>query len=329
MIDRLLLPTSAVAPTRDPVCIDLRPAAAYRRGHRAGSANVPLEDLETRLFELPPPGEWALTLVGAREDLASARAFLGPKGWQADEADIALPSVARSLTAVGNAERGARSPFRPNAFLAAALEALTLSGTGALNGANESGLSLDLGCGSGRDAVYLARALAPHTPAWRVRGVDNHGGALVRARSLAERELDEARPDVAPPDEASPAAPDLRCDFVHADLRKAGGLEAAVSAAPPVRLVHGCRWLDLSVLSRLPSLLAPGGVLLWSTFLDPVDGEPLRPPYRRSRRLARGQMAELLGGQHGMRVLLDQEGELLTRGEWIPAQHFVAVRPHH
>ena len=104
-------------------------------------------------------------------------------------------------------------------------------------------------------------------------------------------------------------------------------LEAVLEARPdePLRLVHGCRWLHLPLLAKLPDLLAPGGLVMWSTFLDPPDGsEPLAPPFRRSRRLSSGQMRELLGEAAGMEVVYDGEGELLTRGKWISAQFYCA-----
>ena len=84
-------------------------------------------------------------------------------------------------------------------------------------------------------------------------------------------------------------------EFEALDLRK-GGLEDALARRPgePLRLVHGCRWLDVKLLSELPALLAPGGYVLWSTFLDPPDGSPpLKPPYRRSRRLRCSRAARL------------------------------------
>lgn len=177
-----------------------------------------------------------------------------------------------------------------------------------------SRLAADLGCGGGRDAVHLAEVLRARAPGWRVLGLDNHRAALERAQALGRRVGMEG------------AAGGV--DFEWADLRK-GGLQAALARRPdePLRLVHGCRWLDLPLIAELPALLAPGGLLLWSTFLDPAAGEaPRKPPFRRSRRLARGQLRAVVGGDPRMRVVFDAEGELLTRGEYIPAQFFVAAR---
>lgn len=50
------------------------------------------------------------------------------------------------------------------------------------------GLVLDLGCGSGRDTVYMAQRLPPGT---RIVGVDNHSYALERGARLAERWLED------------------------------------------------------------------------------------------------------------------------------------------
>eukprot|EP00958_Prasinococcus_capsulatus_P022223 scaffold3111_cov332-Prasinococcus_capsulatus_cf.AAC.17 len=52
-------------------------------------------------------------------------------------------------------------------------------------GGDGGGLAVDVGCGSGRDAVYLALKLGPR---WKVLAVDNHRAALARTRALAERE---------------------------------------------------------------------------------------------------------------------------------------------
>ena len=56
--------------------------------------------------------------------------------------------------------------LRPNAFLASALRQVDLP---------EAGAAVDVGCGSGRDAVFLAQTLGD---TWETIGVDNHKGAL-------------------------------------------------------------------------------------------------------------------------------------------------------
>lgn len=53
-----------------------------------------------------------------------------------------------------------------------------------------SGEVLDLGCGSGRDAVYMAQKLQKRS---RVIGVDNHSFALERGAKLSELWVDGGR----------------------------------------------------------------------------------------------------------------------------------------
>ena len=312
----IVLPTSGrtFAPDAAAVLIDLRPSASPPIAD--GACAMPLATLEQRLFELPPPGEWPLSLVGSRDELAAARALLQPKGWEVSEIVSDDHDALDSLPPSTGGVQWPSSPYRPNSFLAAALDELELPH------ADSAGLAVDLGCGSGRDAVHIASVLAQRAPRWSVLGLDNHAAALTRGRTLAERVLST------PPSAVGRAGSARRCEFEEADLRKRG-LEAVLTrrANEPLRLVHGCRWLDVPLLAQIPSLLAPGGTVLWSTFLDPPDGsEPLAPPYRRSRRLSSGQMRELLGESSGMEVLYDGEGELLTRSRWCTAQFFCARR---
>ena len=311
----LILPSDAgrtFTPHAPPVRVDLRPAELFEPTN--GAASVPLAHLEERLFELPPPGEWPLHLIGSSDDLQAARDLLLPKGWTPSE--TVVDDVQAVSIRDGDNATPAASPYRPNSFLSAALSEVELEG------ADEPGVAIDLGCGSGRDAVFMSEELSTRTN-WDVIGLDNHAAALERARALARRVALQQQSSLV---QRVPRSPP-RLSFEAVDLRK-GGLEATLEARPsqPLRLVHGCRWLDLKLLASLPTLLAPGGLLMWSTFLDPPSGEPLAPPYRRSRRLSSGQMRQILGEASGMEVLYDGEGELLTRSTWCTAQFYCARR---
>ena len=272
------------------VVIDLRPNAAFANGHLAGSTSLPVSSLRERMFELPPPGEWPLTLVGSAADLATARELLYSKGWSATETLIAEGD---GWAQAHEAGLQSASCLRPNAFLAAVLEELERPESG--------GAAIDVGCGSGRDAVYMAGALGKE---WQVIGCDNHVGALERARALAASEGSHA-------------------SFASFDVRK-HPLDELTDR--PIRFVHGCRFLDRGLLERLPSLVAPGGLVIWSTFVEPAEGVPRAPPFRPSRRLQRGELGRTLGERAGFEVLCEQEGWLLTRGVWETAQFFAARR---
>lgn len=303
LLDLAYAQRSFVPPSEPPVLIDLRSSAEFTHGHLAGACSMPLSELETRMFELPPPGEWPISLVGNANEVAAAQALLSPKGWTAAE---------RALDGDDGAQlddRSASAPaWRPNAFLWAVMRELAAMRDSEPARKDVSflaaeGTAADLGCGSGRDAVFLSRELCGEAsmPRWSVVGLDNHQGALERGRALA-------------------ASAGARVRFVDTNLRK-GGLESELGCrSSPLQLVHGCRFLDLPLLGRMGELLAPGGLIIWSHFLD----NQIAPPFRASRRLLRGQMRELCGEDQGFEVLYDGEGELITRGKWVPAQFFVA-----
>ena len=293
-------------PDEPSVLLDLRPREAFASCHLEGSSSLPLEELATELFTLPPPGEWPMTLVGSREQIAQAQALLQPKGWTAAELEAADAS---SLQRHGATVEGHESAptWRPNSFLAAVLRSQPVM--------PPTGVAVDVGCGSGRDAVHLRQELGE---GWSVVGVDNHGGALDRGRQLAQ----SCGQDVV---------------YTNANVRKQKLAECVIESLAPHRtgadgtseegklqLVHGCRFLHLPLLENLEESLATGGLLIWSTFLEGC--EKIAPPFKPSRRLNRGQLRELCGEASGFEVLCDEQGELLTRGKWVPAQFYAARR---
>ena len=125
----------------------------------------------------------------------------------------------------------------------------------------EAGTVLDLGCGTGRDAVYLA------LHGWRVTAVDLLPDALDRARALAH--LHEVTLD-------------LRILDVDLPLSRWLVLERGLGgeASPPLQVARlgegvGGRGYDLVTafrflpdLSKIAAAVRPGGTLLVETFTD-------------------------------------------------------------
>ena len=119
---------------------------------------------------------------------------------------------------------------------------------------NRLGPSLDLGCGSGRDTVYMAQHLPPGA---RVVGVDNHSYALERGARLAEQWVDAAeesgddtgrqnyvhvlgeKGSSSSSGVVGPRAGDKRrtCEWLLADLRKPGSLNGLKAD-----IIHGHRF---------------------------------------------------------------------------------------
>ena len=150
---------SFTPPDEPPVVVDLRPRAEFRACHLQGSASVPADELSALLYTLPPPAEWPVTLLGTREQLAEAQALLQPKGWSAKELLVERASELERLgpTTAGDDSAATGPPtWRPNSFLAAVLRSQQLA-------APPAGLVVDVGCGSGRDAVYLRQQLQAPT----------------------------------------------------------------------------------------------------------------------------------------------------------------------
>lgn len=129
--------------------------------HIRDSVRIPLSDLGARQHELPPRTEH-LAVADTGTDAASAVAWLTAAGWQAtltEAFELGEPGILRL--------------WEPNGFLAEVAPQL------------RPGRALDLGCGSGRSAVYLASL------GWEVVAVDHLPDAIEMARDLERRYLAE------------------------------------------------------------------------------------------------------------------------------------------
>lgn len=133
------------------------------------------------------------------------------------------------------------------------------------------GSVLDLGCGSGRDTVYMAQQLPPGT---HVIGVDNHSFALERGARLAVQWADDA-PSVCRSEdetmgddsqaqggrikandregEANADGGRRACDWLLADLRKAGSLDRVRAS-----VIHGHRFKCEQLLPLLRDEVSHG-----------------------------------------------------------------------
>jgi SAM-dependent methyltransferase len=147
-------------PTR---LLDIRDAAAFEAGHTPGAVSIPAAEIAERTYELPPRDR--PLLVGAADPAEAARvaAELRDRGW--------LRCVALDEPIASGPERGpgTRTLWEPSPAVARWAEAIP------------PGPVLDLGCGAGRDAVYLAER------GHEVIAVDRLPDALAMAARLARR----------------------------------------------------------------------------------------------------------------------------------------------
>lgn len=209
---------------REPPLLDVRTEVAFAAGHVAGAASIALEELGQRTHELPPASR-TLRVIDSDPDRATVAAeFLRRRGHRVH----IVPWKAQLATESGPPRAVL---WRPNPFLVEALEVI---------GSNcdaRSGLrAMDVACGSGRDAVYLA------LQGYNVLAVDLLPDALDRAADLARRNRVRLA-TLAMNVETGPALPPDMFD-----------------------LVTVFRFLHRPLFPLLRRAVAPGGYIVYETF---------------------------------------------------------------
>jgi len=278
------------------IILDVRSAEKYCVGHLPHSSLIPEEQLESRLLELPPPHEDELWLV-AEDFICAARVkkLLVSKGWVVTKS-LTTADLSGSTLDIG---LSSAQSWRPSQFLRYVMN--THWPKLEFESAPSPPLcALDLGCGNGRDAIFMRQRLGSQ---WMVSGIDNHSYALERARQLAARGGFDS---------------DRNLQWVNLDLRKEGQLAKAFPAA---HFIHGSRFLHRPLLYEIrDQILQVGGVFVWSTFEE--SEEILAPPYRPSRRLQPQELVKIFNSEHGYTIIHNQQGTLFTRETSVNAQFF-------
>jgi SAM-dependent methyltransferase len=232
-----LTPEQARARLGTGAWVDVRDEAAFASGHLPGTANLPLAAWSERRHEWPPPDAGIVVVADVPAHACEAAERLEAAGHRS-VAWLEAPWTALGIAAV----RGpAARLWRPAPFLERAVEGLP------------RGRALDIACGSGRDAVYLALA------GFEVEAWDHDADALERARDLARRHGVSIR--------AVPV--DLEAD------------------PPPVLpesafdLLVCLRYLHRPLFPAMARALAPGGYLVYETFRQGQErfGRPRRPRF--------------------------------------------------
>lgn len=250
--------------------LDVRPAAAAAVRPIADAVNIPLDELPDRTHELPERDEIIL-VAGPADRTAVAIGLLQQLGRSAAAAEAwsfapaALPLSSGRL-------------WRPNRFLEEVAAALPPA------------RALDLACGVGREAVWLAAR------GWQVTGVDLLPDALERARSL----------------ERVHAAAAARVSWAQADLELQ---PPAWQPRTPSELICLFRFLHRPLFATIREWLAPGGSLLCETFTvlhRARHGKPQRSQFV----LEPGELRGLLGGWELRHYSEDWRGTAHTARAW-------------
>lgn len=227
--------------------LDPRPADQAARQPIADAVNIPFDELTRRTHELPPQNT-VVSVVGPKALARSTVEWLRAHGRRA-----AFETAFR-YGCPGEASLGRL--WQPTAFLSEVVRYW------------RPGAALDLACGVGRDAVYLASL------GWRVTAVDVLPDALERARDLAGRYTAAIEP----------------IEWQLVDLERQDlGFEGSFD------LVTGFRYLHRPLFERLPRWLRPGGHIVYETFTT-LHRERHGRPASDGHVLKPGELPRLLAG---------------------------------
>lgn len=225
--------------TTEPALLDVRRERDFLAGHPAGAASIPLEELAARVHELPPRDVPVLIFDDSGCRAAEAEELLRDRGW-----DAAVIPVRPTLAETGPARVRL---WRPNAFLAEVARLLPVGGA-----------ALDIACGSGRDAVYLA------TIGRRVTAVDILPDAVAMAERLAAR---------------------------HGVELAAAVLDTQRDPLPPgpFDVVTVFSFLQRDLFAGIREIVRPGGSVVYETFLT-AHRDRYGKPRRDEHLLAAGEL---------------------------------------
>jgi rhodanese-related sulfurtransferase len=231
--------------------LDLRAASEFERRHIPGSVSIPAAELEGRTHELPPRHRLLLVVAATAAEARRQAERLRERGWL------------RSVPLLAPADAG-EGPWEPGPSRGALWEPTPIVEQWAER--LPAGPVCDLGCGSGRNAVYLAQR------GHAVTAIDRLPDALALAERLAQRH--------------GAALRTLALDLGHA--RPPLPAEADPTAGAGYAAVLMIRFLQRELFPWIAGALSVGGLFLLETYLaDPPAAEaaraPAAPPARRLR----------------------------------------------
>ncbi|MBN2865647.1 MAG: class I SAM-dependent methyltransferase [Thiotrichales bacterium] len=229
--------------------LDLRSFEDFKAAHLVDATWMAWPDLPEHLNELPAsPAEFFL--VGSAQAIEEASIFLDSKAYKVSGSLVIETPETMQVWGdklPGLLVSGAKSKalWSPNSLLVEFTEQVALD----VKSIRPS--ALDLGCGGGRDAVFLAKQ------GWQVSAIDNENRVIKRAKQLALR---------------SGASVKFRC----CDLKNTGCLTDQT-----FDLVMVMRFLNRDLFEPIKQRIKPGGWLVFQTFTEGVEkfGSPKNPNF--------------------------------------------------
>jgi len=275
--------------------LDLRDEKKFEWAHFKGSASFPFAQILQRVHELPPRGSEVGLLGDSREEVEAAQSALRERGYIVPNngcfvIDSALcgnesPAHEGGCKTCDDrlVERGTSSVqlWVPSPLLhweIERIESLLLLADGQKR--TTTGRALDIACGSGRDAVFLALR------GWEVVGVDHLEGQIEKLLAFAEQK------NVAD-----------RVKGVRTDVEKNNGSELVTDYPESFDLVSVSRFLHRPLIPDvLAKLTKPGGLVAYHTFM--VGAEKFGRPRSHKHLLQAGELGQSFSGI-GWEILVD------------------------
>lgn len=246
--------------------LDVRPRAVFERLHRMGAVNIPLEELVNRIHELSPPESPLAIYDDCRTRARWAASRLRARGRVTLSVFSGDPWLRSGPTVAG--PQGCDRLWQPHALVREALAA-----AGRIWSSFDGRRALDLACGAGRDAVFLALS-GFETEAWDVLP-----DALARCRDLARRygaTVTTRQRDLESEPQSIGERFDLICVF---------------------------NYLHRPLMGAIADAVRPGGLMVYETFVQP-QREMFGKPRRDAFVLKAGELPEWF---HGWRIIASRE----------------------
>ncbi|QBZ83150.1 Ubiquinone biosynthesis O-methyltransferase [Hydrogenovibrio crunogenus] len=264
--------------------VDTRSFDAFRESHFKLATHLPWPELKFRLNELPArPAK--LQLVADEINIQDVQQFLMEKGYEVVwcVSDLQYLAVIQNLPGLAVSGTESHVLWSPSPLIE---EFLTNYVEHSFS--NTTPVAIDIGCGGGRDAVYLSMN------GWQVIGIDHKEAVIQRAKQLA------------------------KCHQQQIEWKNCSVNTAGCLPSQSVDLVVVIRYLNRALFDTFKTMLKPEGYVVFQTFVEGVEafGSPKNPNYI----LKKGELAKTFEDFH---VIVDR---IDTLDDGRPVASFIAQK---